>query len=137
MVALTSSVTTVTYAGLKAEVEASTTTLPSVGIFRRQTPAVSRLDNLCVRNKRTLTAMALFGKLFGSGGKGEKAPNPQDAIQKLRETEDMLSKKQEFLEKKIEAELLTAKKNGTKNKRGTYYTLISDYDLIRYLNSRL
>lgn len=81
--------------------------------------------------------MALFGKLFGSGGKGEKAPNPQDAIQKLRETEDMLSKKQEFLEKKIEAELLTAKKNGTKNKRGTYYTLIGDYDLIRYLNSRL
>lgn len=68
--------------------------------------------------------MSLFGKLFGSGGKGEKAPSPQDAIQKLRETEDMLSKKQEFLEKKIEAELLTAKKNGTKNKRGTIWPFL-------------
>ncbi|KAG7332166.1 hypothetical protein KOW79_004000 [Hemibagrus wyckioides] len=69
------------------------------------------------------TAMSLFTKIFGSGGKGEKAPSPQDAIQKLRETEEMLSKKQEFLEKKIEAELLTAKKNGTKNKRAALQAL--------------
>lgn len=62
--------------------------------------------------------MSLFGKLFGSGGKGGKAPTPQEAIQRLRETEEMLAKKQEFLEKKIDQELLTAKKNGTKNKRG-------------------
>lgn len=71
--------------------------------------------------------MSLFTKIFGSGGKGEKAPSPQDAIQKLRETEEMLSKKQEFLEKKIEAELLTAKKNGTKNKRGTHHTVMDLY----------
>lgn len=62
--------------------------------------------------------MSLFGKLFGSGGKGGKSASPQEAIQRLRETEEMLTKKQEFLEKKIEQELLTAKKNGTKNKRG-------------------
>uniref|UniRef100_A0A4W6CJT1 Charged multivesicular body protein 4B n=1 Tax=Lates calcarifer TaxID=8187 RepID=A0A4W6CJT1_LATCA len=62
--------------------------------------------------------MSLFGKLFGSGGKGGKAPTPQEAIQRLRETEEMLAKKQEFLEKKIDQELITAKKNGTKNKRG-------------------
>lgn len=62
--------------------------------------------------------MSLFGKIFGSGGKGGKAPTPQEAIQRLRETEEMLAKKQEFLEKKIEQELVTAKKNGTKNKRG-------------------
>ncbi|KAK3539527.1 hypothetical protein QTP70_009507 [Hemibagrus guttatus] len=68
-------------------------------------------------------AMSLFTKIFGSGGKGEKAASPQDAIQKLRETEEMLSKKQEFLEKKIEAELLTAKKNGTKNKRAALQAL--------------
>lgn len=61
--------------------------------------------------------MSLLGKLFG-GGKGGKAPSPQEAIQKLRETEEMLTKKQEFLEKKIEQELQIAKKNGTKNKRG-------------------
>ncbi|PWA13866.1 hypothetical protein CCH79_00019218 [Gambusia affinis] len=62
--------------------------------------------------------MSLFGKIFGTGGgKGGKGPTPQEAIQKLRETEEMLAKKQEFLEKKIDHELLTAKKNGTKNKR--------------------
>lgn len=62
--------------------------------------------------------MSIFGKLFGSGGKGGKGPTAQEAIQKLRETEEMLAKKQDFLEKKIDQELMTAKKNGTKNKRG-------------------
>lgn len=62
--------------------------------------------------------MSVFGKLFGGGSKGGKGPSPQEAIQRLRETEEMLTKKQEFLEKKIEQELVTAKKNGTKNKRG-------------------
>ena len=46
--------------------------------------------------------MSLFGKMFGSGKKDEKAPTTGDAIQKWRETEDMLIKKQDFLEKKIE-----------------------------------
>lgn len=32
----------------------------------------------------------------------------------------MLTKKQDFLEKKIEQELMIAKKNGTKNKRGEF-----------------
>lgn len=62
-------------------------------------------------------------KLFGGGGKGGKAPSPQEAIQKLRETEEMLAKKQEFLEKKIDHELMTAKKNGTKNKRAALQAL--------------
>lgn len=52
------------------------------------------------------------------GGKKEVAPSTGEAIQKLRETENMLLKKQDFLEKKIELELDTARKNGTKNKRG-------------------
>lgn len=59
----------------------------------------------------------MFGKLFGTGGKGSKGPSPQEAIQKLRDTEEMLTKKQEFLEKKIEQELAAARKHGTKNKR--------------------
>lgn len=67
--------------------------------------------------------MSLFGKLFGSGGKGGKSPTPQEAIQRLRETEEMLAKKQDFLEKKIEQELMTAKKNGTKNKRAALQAL--------------
>lgn len=45
-------------------------------------------------------------------------PTAQEAIHKLRETEEMLTKKQDFLEKKIQQELMIAKKNGTKNKRG-------------------
>lgn len=67
--------------------------------------------------------MSLIAKMFGKG-KGEKnGPTPQDAIQKLRETEEMLMKKQEFLEKKIDQELATAKKYGTKNKRAALMAL--------------
>ena len=61
--------------------------------------------------------MSLMAKLFG-GGKKNKAPTPQEGIQRLREVEEMLMKKSDFLEKKIETELATAKKYGTKNKRG-------------------
>lgn len=71
--------------------------------------------------------MSLFGKIFGGGGKGGKGPSAQEAIQKLRETEEMLTKKQEFLEKKIDQELLTAKKNGTKNKRGETFSLLNNW----------
>ncbi|XP_053494096.1 charged multivesicular body protein 4b isoform X2 [Ictalurus furcatus] len=67
--------------------------------------------------------MSLFVKLFGSSGKGGKAYSPQEAIQRLRDTEEMLTKKQEFLEKKMEQELLTAKRNGTKNKRAALQAL--------------
>lgn len=63
--------------------------------------------------------MSFFGKMFG--GKKEQALTTGEAIQKLRDTENMLLKKQDFLEKKIEMELDTAKKNGTKNKRGTTF----------------
>ncbi|KOB75804.1 Shrub [Operophtera brumata] len=61
--------------------------------------------------------MSFLGKIFG-GKKEEKGPSTHEAIQKLRETEELLIKKQEFLEKKIELEIATARKNGTKNKRG-------------------
>lgn len=48
-------------------------------------------------------------------------PTPQEAIHKLRETEEMLTKKQDYLEKRIEQEIAIAKKNGTKNKRGMFW----------------
>lgn len=72
------------------------------------------------RPARRAATMSVFGKLFGAGGgkAGKGGPTPQDAIQRLRDTEEMLSKKQEFLETKIEQELTAAKKHGTKNKRG-------------------
>lgn len=61
--------------------------------------------------------MSFFSSIFG-GKKGEKGPTTGEAIQKLRETEDMLIKKQDFLEKKIEQEIVVAKQNASKNKRG-------------------
>ena len=58
------------------------------------------------------------------GGKGGKEPSPEEAIQKLRETEEMLQKKSDFLEKKVENEIAIAKKNGMKNKRGMIFKLL-------------
>jgi len=65
--------------------------------------------------------MSFFGKLFG--GKKEEQMTTGQAIQQLRETEEMLTKKQEFLEKKIELEVDTAKKNASKNKRAAIQAL--------------
>ncbi|XP_034950053.1 charged multivesicular body protein 4b [Chelonus insularis] len=61
--------------------------------------------------------MDALSKMFGFGKNKNAAPTPSEAIQKLRETEEMLMKKQDFLEKKITQELKTAKDNYTKNKR--------------------
>lgn len=69
--------------------------------------------------------MSLLQKMFGSGKKGE--PTPQDAIQKLRETEGMLNKKSAFLEQKITEELTKAKQHGTKNKRGKSRNVCVDF----------
>ncbi|KAJ1530402.1 hypothetical protein ONE63_005310 [Megalurothrips usitatus] len=66
--------------------------------------------------------MSFLAKVFG-GKKEDKVPTTGEAIQKLRETEEMLIKKQEFLEKKIEQEIATARKNGQKNKRAALQAL--------------
>ena len=42
----------------------------------------------------------MFGRMFGK--KEDKALTAGEAIQKLRETEEMLMKKQEYMEKQIE-----------------------------------
>ena len=60
--------------------------------------------------------MSVFGKLFG-GKKGEAPKTTGEAIQDLRETEEMLMKKQDFLEKKIDVEMGVARKNAKTNKR--------------------
>ncbi|XP_010790984.1 charged multivesicular body protein 4c-like [Notothenia coriiceps] len=80
--------------------------------------------------------MSKIAKLFkgssssGSSGSSKSkysrsrgGPSPQEAIHKLRETEEMLTKKQDYLEKRIEQELTIAKKNGTKNKRAALQAL--------------
>uniref|UniRef100_A0A1I8HR17 Charged multivesicular body protein 4b n=1 Tax=Macrostomum lignano TaxID=282301 RepID=A0A1I8HR17_9PLAT len=63
------------------------------------------------------TMSFLFGK------KKEKSESPQEAIQRLRNTEEMLNKKSQFLEKKIHEEITQAKKHGTKNKRAALQAL--------------
>ncbi|XP_056155648.1 charged multivesicular body protein 4c [Lampris incognitus] len=78
-------------------------------------------------------AMSQISRMFkgGSGSSSSKSkhrrpragPSPQEAIHRLRETEEMLTKKQEYLEKKIEQEIMTAKRHGTKNKRAALQAL--------------
>lgn len=58
--------------------------------------------------------MSWIAKAFGMS-KGGKPPSPQEAIQKLRETEEMLQKKADFLETKVTKELNIARQHGTKN----------------------
>lgn len=68
----------------------------------------------------------MFTKMFKGGPSSSKhkgGPTPQEAIHRLRETEDMLTKKQEYLEAKIAQELAVARKNGTKNKRAALQAL--------------
>lgn len=67
--------------------------------------------------------MSFFGKIFG-GGKQKTAWDTNEAIQNLRKMEEMLIKKQEFLEQKIDNEIEVAKKNGSKNKRGTVISVL-------------
>ncbi|GMR36929.1 hypothetical protein PMAYCL1PPCAC_07124 [Pristionchus mayeri] len=66
--------------------------------------------------------MSLFGKIFG-GKKQEAVPTTQESIQKLLDTEELLMKKQAFLEAKIKEEVATAVKHGTKNKRMALHAL--------------
>lgn len=66
--------------------------------------------------------MSFLSKILG-GKKEEKGPTTSEAIMNLRTTEDMLIKKQQFLEKKIDEEIAIAKANGTKNKRAAIQAL--------------
>ncbi|CAH8575206.1 unnamed protein product [Heterobilharzia americana] len=59
--------------------------------------------------------MSSLSKFFKSK-KNEKAET-QTAIQKLRDTHEMLTKKSNFLEGKIEEQIAVARKHGLKNKR--------------------
>jgi len=62
--------------------------------------------------------MSAISKIFGSGKKAASVQSPKEALQHLREVEEMLQKKSDFLEQKIEHEVSLAKKNSSKNKQG-------------------
>ena len=77
--------------------------------------------------------MSLLQLMFGSKNK-ENIPETEDAIQKLKNTEEMLEKKQEYLEKKIDAENATAKKYAKTNKRLALQALKRRIRLEKQLN---
>lgn len=64
--------------------------------------------------------MSKLGKFFKGtrSSRARAAPSTQEALARLRETEEMLAKKQEYLENRIQRELALAKKHGSQNKRG-------------------
>jgi len=66
--------------------------------------------------------MAFLNKMFGRSEKAAPVTTGE-AIQKLRETEEMLNKKQDFLEKKIDQEIASARKNAKTNKRSALQAL--------------
>ena len=57
--------------------------------------------------------------------RGTKAQKSEEVSKQLKETADMLTKKSDFLEEKVEQELKTALKHGTKNKRGRFPFFLS------------
>ncbi|XP_062986962.1 charged multivesicular body protein 4c [Elgaria multicarinata webbii] len=72
--------------------------------------------------------MSKIHKFFKGGGgfskgKGKGGPTPQEALARLRETEEMLTKKQEYLEARIAKELALAKRHGTRDKRAALQAL--------------
>ena len=73
--------------------------------------------------------MSVFGKLFVVKKRNEPKVSlltPQttgEAIQNLRQTEEMLMEKQDFLQKKIVSEMVVARKNAKTNKRMALHAL--------------
>ncbi|XP_046843437.1 charged multivesicular body protein 4c-like [Xenia sp. Carnegie-2017] len=68
--------------------------------------------------------MSFLARAFGAGpSKKEHGPSTQEAIQRLRTTEEMLQKKSDYLEKKIDSETNIARSNASKNKRAALNAL--------------
>jgi len=67
--------------------------------------------------------MSLFVNFLCGGEKVRKTACHQEEIDKLTEIEELLVKKTEFLRRKINQELVTAKKNSRKNRRGEIVTV--------------
>ena len=77
--------------------------------------------------------MSLLQRMLGGKNK-ENIPVTEEAIQKLKQTEKMLEKKQEYLEKKIDMENATAKKHARTNKRLSLQALKRRKRLEKQLN---
>ena len=79
--------------------------------------------------------MSFLGRLLpGRGGRSRQGSESaaiaaSSALQRLRETEEILQKKTDFLEQKIEEETTTAKKHGMKNRRGELEHLVNQKEM--------
>lgn len=73
--------------------------------------------------------MSFLKKVFG-GKKEKAAPTTTASIQNIQETEDLLKKKQEVLEEKINHEHDTARQNASTNKRSKKFRMILIINLI-------
>ncbi|KAI1709691.1 snf7 domain-containing protein [Ditylenchus destructor] len=69
-------------------------------------------DSRILRNP---AEMSIFGGIFGS--KKPAPPSTDSAIHKLRDMDDLLTKKQDFIERQIKIETAKARSHGTQNKR--------------------
>jgi len=67
--------------------------------------------------------MALLNKLFGPSPQKKDVASPQQSIDRLRQTLEMLEKREAYLESKVLKEVQTAKANATKNKRAAIMAL--------------
>ncbi len=66
----------------------------------------------------------VLSRIFGGSSKGVKtAQTPQEAIQQLRDVEDVLNKKVEHLEGKINEETAIARRDARTNKRNAINAL--------------
>ena len=82
--------------------------------------------------------MSFLSSLFVFGKKKERIPTTQEALQKLRDTEEMLHKKSEYLSMKIEEQERLAKQHGMANKRAAIQVHSSSFllTLLPYLHSQ-
>ena len=73
--------------------------------------------------------MASFMSMFG--GRKDPKQSARDAIVTLRQQLQMIEKKEEYLQKKIDEELVKAKANAVSNKAGTQMNI--SYLVVRFL----
>lgn len=91
--------------------------LKNTQLFRRAAAAGGGRAGWHVQQQQCQCLGSCSGLEGVKPARAARPPHPREAIQRLWNTEEMLSKKEEFLEKKIEQELMAAKKHDTKIKR--------------------
>jgi len=95
---------------------------------------VSRLQHLCRFPESIHVMMASFMSYFG--GRRDPKQAARDAIVGLRQQLQMIEKKEEYLQKKIEDELKKAKANAVTNKTGEFHDKLCHQRVSDMIDSR-